>query len=548
MKANVQLLIFGIVLSMVSVGQLKAQLNFTSAATVTIDFSTTIAGVNNGTYAGTGLAPSPAVGQLDSDGLTITGIGNTTGGSISSNFFILPPPDALFAVTAGVDTWFGMSPLGDWSIVLQVDNNIPGTSIYSFDVDFQMLFRNLSPADQTYKLEYAPSPTGPWTQFGGTIELPPGIPTNPFWLPFSFGAGALCTGEIASGSSIYIRLSGAGVAADALAFNTLTITPVTTPFCTLTNITSFTTANVEDVTLDLNWAEDGSGDCAETYLVVGREGVAPASDLVISNLQGLYEAASFNANSNWAARTDGNEVWTQTFFTLGADEVDYFVYKGSGTSVTISGLEQNSNYNFLILATGDKCSWVVGNNITTTTLLPIELASFTAEAREKDVLLEWRTETEVNNDYMVVERSADGVDFFEIGRVRGAGNTQIPQQYSFVDEAPISGTNYYRLRQVDFDGTVTYYRIITVSFDGEVVNWQISPNLVHAQTTIHTNRAFEAGSYLQLIDVNGKILKTMKLEPGAFRSQMDLSDLIPGAYFIQMNRQGRVSTKRIMKK
>jgi hypothetical protein len=173
MKANVQLLIFGIVLSMVSVGQLKAQLNFTSAATVTIDFSTTIAGVNNGTYAGTGLAPSPAVGQLDSDGLTITGIGNTTGGSISSNFFILPPPDALFAVTAGVDTWFGMSPLGDWSIVLQVDNNIPGTSIYSFDVDFQMLFRNLSPADQTYKLEYAPSPTGPWTQFGGTIELPP---------------------------------------------------------------------------------------------------------------------------------------------------------------------------------------------------------------------------------------------------------------------------------------------------------------------------------------------------------------------------------------
>jgi hypothetical protein len=543
MKANVQLLMIGMVFSLLSVGQLKAQLNFTTATTATIDFSTTVAGINNGTYAGTGLASSPAVGQLDSNGITVTGISTLNGGSITSS--TIPSANSLFAVTDNGDTWFGLRPNGDWSIILQIDNNIPGTSIYSLDIGFSINYRSLDGSFQTYALEFATNPAGPWSPIGSPV---PGTGILTGWIPFTFPTALVCMGQIASGTSLFLRLSGTGSSTDAIGINSLTITPVTTALCTLTNITSFTTANIEDISLDLNWMEDGSGNCNETYLIVGREGVAPASDLIVSNLQGLYEAGNFNADSDWSNRSNTNEVWDQTFFTLGADEVDYFVYNGTGTSVSITGLEQNSNYNFLIMATGEKCSWVVGNNINTTTLLPIELTSFTAEVREKEVLLEWRTQTETNNDYMVVERSANGIDFFEIGRVQGAGNTQIPQEYTFTDKAPISGTNYYRLRQVDFDGTATYYRIITVSFEGDVEGWQVSPNLIYERTTIQTNRAFDPGSFLQIIDLNGKIIKTMRLEPGAFRAEIDLSDLIPGAYFLRMNRQGRVSIKRIIKK
>ncbi len=548
MKTNVQLILAGMMTWMLSSTALNAQLSFTTTSAVTVDFTNTVMGINNGAFLGLGLASSPTPGQLDSDGVTITGLSNTMGGSIPSDFFIPSPSDALFAVIDGSDNWLAVSPTGDWSIVLQIDNDIPGTSIYSLDISFSINFRNLDEDDQVYTLEYATNPGGPWTQFGNTLTIPSFVPENVFWLNFTFDAGILCFGELTSGSSMFLRISGSGSATDNIAFDEVTFTPVTTSFCSLTNITSFATANVEDVTLDLNWMEDGSGDCAETFFVVGREGVAPAADLLVSNLQGLYEAGDFNASSNWATRSDLNEVFTQTFFTLGADEVDYFVYKGSGNSVTISGLEQNTNYNFLIMATGEKCAWTVGSNINTTTLLPIELLSFTATAKEEEVVLNWRTQTEINNDYMAVERSEDGVDFYEIGRVLGAGNTQVPQEYSFRDQAPIWGTNYYRLKQVDFDGTPTYYRIISVEYDAHLISWQVSPTLATDQLMIHTNKAFEAGSSLQILNLSGQVLKTLNAETEAFRQSLDVSSLPSGPYFIRLNRQGRVTVKRFVKR
>lgn len=548
MKPGTQLILAGLILWLFPSLSLKAQLNFTTAAAVTVDFTNTVVGVNNGAYLGLGLASAPAPGQLDADGISVSGITNTAGASITSDYFIPSPSDALYAVIDGSDNWFAVAPVGSWNVVLQIDNNIPGMSIYSFDISFSIQFRNIDANDQTYKLEYATNIAGPWTQFGNVLSVPSGIPVSNFWGGATFNAGTLCMGEIASGSSVYFRISGAGAATDNIAFDEVTFTPNTSPLCNITNITSFTTANVKDMTLDLNWTVDGSGDCTETFFVVGREGVAPAADLLVNNLQGLYEASNFNANSNWAARTDANEVFAQTLFTLGADNVDYFVYKGSGTSVTISGLDQNTAYNFLILATGGKCSWLVGNNVNSITLLPIDLVDFTGVAREEDILLEWRTQTEANNDYMAVERSSNGVDFFEIGRIPGAGNTQIPQEYRFIDEAPISGTNYYRLKQVDFDGALTYYHIISVNYDANFVAWQLSPTQVSDKLLITTNKAFEVSTLFNIIDLHGRLIRTISAEAGAVRQQINLSGLVSGPYFLQVNRQGLINTKRFIKK
>ncbi len=532
---------------------IKAQLSLASLGAATIDFQTTQTGVNNGTYNGmfSPASGAPNVGQLDSDGIMVSGISNTAGGMITSSILETPPSDALYAITDGGNTWFGLSPNGSWSIILRIDNNIaPATSFHSLDINFDFRIWNNDIADQTYTLEYGFSAAGPWTQVGQSISIPPGvIPVTPVpvWVGTALNIGVICTGEVTSGSSVFLRLSGAGAATDRIAFNSMSVTPVTTASCTITNITSFTTANVEDVTLDLNWTEDGSGNCSENYLVVGRQGVAPASDILVSNLQGLYDETDFSANSDWSMRGNANEVFNLTSDILGADNVDYFVYKGTGTTASISGLDPNTAYNFLILGVDGICAWTSGGDVNTTTLLPIELSSFEGQAFLEGIKLRWTTETETNNDYMILERSIDRTNFREIGRIKGAGNTLVRQEYNFVDQTPSEGTNYYRLKQVDFDGTETYYHIIAVDFNYKIDAWQLSPTLAREQLRIHTTKVFEADSYFQIIDLNGKVLQTIPALVNQLSQIIELGTLQSGSYILQLMRGGESSVKRFIK-
>lgn len=96
--------------------------------------------------------------------------------------------------------------------------------------------------------------------------------------------------------------------------------------------------------------------------------------------------------------------------------------------------------------------------------LPITLVSYDAKVDDQTVLNQWTTAMEINNDYFSIERSADGVNFEEVGQVKGAGNSSNTLQYEFVDQHPLSGVSYYRLRQTDFDGRFTYSKTVAVNF------------------------------------------------------------------------------------
>lgn len=100
--------------------------------------------------------------------------------------------------------------------------------------------------------------------------------------------------------------------------------------------------------------------------------------------------------------------------------------------------------------------------------LPIELVYFSAElGNNASVQLDWATASEVNNSYFEVERSTNGKEFTSINNQSGAGNSSSLRNYSFTDEAPLSGVSYYRLKQVDFDGKFTYSNLITVTIKNE---------------------------------------------------------------------------------
>jgi len=97
--------------------------------------------------------------------------------------------------------------------------------------------------------------------------------------------------------------------------------------------------------------------------------------------------------------------------------------------------------------------------------LPVTLDNFKGIVSDKAITLFWETATELNNDYFTVLRSANGLDFEEIGMLQGAGTITQRQYYTFRDKQPLSGPNYYKLRQTDFDQKIRYSEIIRVDSD-----------------------------------------------------------------------------------
>jgi len=109
--------------------------------------------------------------------------------------------------------------------------------------------------------------------------------------------------------------------------------------------------------------------------------------------------------------------------------------------------------------------------------LPIELLSF--DAKKGDgfyVDLSWITASEQNNDYFTVEHSQFGKDWYEVGIVKGAGNSNSILKYKLRDNKPFEGLSYYRLKQTDFDGSFTYSDIRVVNFTSESPEILVYPN------------------------------------------------------------------------
>jgi hypothetical protein len=168
-------------------------------------------------------------------------------------------------------------------------------------------------------------------------------------------------------------------------------------------------------------------------------------------------------------------------------------------------------------------------------LLPIELLFFEAEKLGRRTLLTWRTASEKDNDFMAVERSADGRAWQELGRVRGAGTTTLPQDYRFVDERPLPGLNYYRLRQVDFDGTTEYHRVVALDFRADKQGEpRLFPNPAHERLTVALPAAAAQPTELLLLDVQGRVLRRWAVPAGEIQQDFGLEGLAPGLYFLRV--------------
>jgi hypothetical protein len=152
-------------------------------------------------------------------------------------------------------------------------------------------------------------------------------------------------------------------------------------------------------------------------------------------------------------------------------------------------------------------------SVTSENPLPVELLAFNAEYKNNTVALHWTTASEKNNDYFSVQRSKDGKHFQELLRIKGAGNTTAIQHYEAVDENPFPDLSYYRLKQVDFDGSEKISLPVAVKIPSSD-NLSIVSVVAFSQSElislqIYAGRNMEVR--LLLMDTRARIVKEEKL-------------------------------------
>lgn len=172
--------------------------------------------------------------------------------------------------------------------------------------------------------------------------------------------------------------------------------------------------------------------------------------------------------------------------------------------------------------------------------LPVQLGNFTVKESNQKVLLNWVTFSELNNKGFAVERSNDGINFKQIGFVNANGSNNSPTQYLYTDESPLLGTNYYRLKQIDLNGTIAYSEIQSVVFNNKVTV-TFYPNPVKNTLTVDGNGKQLSGTIV-LYDVNGRIVAQSKLEAVQVFT-IDVSKLPAGNYHYRLNTINGTFTK-----
>jgi hypothetical protein len=178
--------------------------------------------------------------------------------------------------------------------------------------------------------------------------------------------------------------------------------------------------------------------------------------------------------------------------------------------------------------------------------MPVELIHFSAKERAHNtVLLNWATASELNNSHFEIEHSVDGKDWKSIGDVRGNGTTFEKVNYSFEDRNPTK-MNYYRLKQVDFDGAFEYSQVRAVEL-GNVADIEVFPNPASNFVNVHSQGATNI-ELIEILDVSGRLL----LHQEGFGSesefiQVDISKLGRGIYFMNIQNGKHSKIRKIVK-
>ncbi len=354
-----------------------------------------------------------------------------------------------------------------------------------------------------------------------------------------------------------LTVLGFSVLAGLIIVGCFTILTVTQPSTVLISQSFSATANVEI---------QGQTDANPHYAIVGLK---VPNDFTIDTVRftGAYTGKCSFLPANVPDKEPGGQVdyWTDSLearYPSGAD-MKWVVYQSDTNYVTIASTVNSllyvkmkagattGTFNIGYFVTDAALDFTdptyysasLNNPMTVTSVVPVELTSFTATGTSEGVHLKWETATESNNQRFEIERSSDNQNFVVMGSVNGKGNSTEKTRYSFTDKGLNAGKYFYRLKQVDFDGSITLSQVIEVEYSvpQNFVLSQNYPNPFNPGTMISFGLPVESDVTLAIYNASGELIKTVaqgRLQAGTHSVNFDASDLSSGIYLYNLSAKG----------
>lgn len=177
--------------------------------------------------------------------------------------------------------------------------------------------------------------------------------------------------------------------------------------------------------------------------------------------------------------------------------------------------------------------------------LPIELSSFNVKKSNGDALLVWTTETEIDNARFEIEHSDNNLNFIKIGDIEGAGDSFNQIEYSFLHRNTIKGNNYYRLKQIDFNGSYSYSNTKSIFIERNNTN-HLYPNRASQKITlVIAESGFD--SNVEIFNLTGQSIFKKKFNPLETTIPIDISNLQPNLYLLKLSSNNNVDLFRFSK-
>lgn len=258
---------------------------------------------------------------------------------------------------------------------------------------------------------------------------------------------------------------------------------------------------------------------------VNGNGIGNYKDIILNNITpvGNWFADFYEASHNPVTLASGFTNTQRPLRLWAADFSEFGISPSDISSIAYFKIILNGNSDVAFVAYNH-------NAINFSSVLPVQLSSFTAENTNDDIKLSWQTFAETNSDKFLIETSLDGTNFSVLGETKARGYSSNPIKYSYVHESVNAGVHFYRLKQVDLDGASKYSKIIKVEVKEEKLV-SVYPN--PASSTVMIRHSLAKGNeFAQIISPDGNVVQQSHFKAGSTETKFSVSHLRKGLYFV----------------
>jgi surface protein len=254
------------------------------------------------------------------------------------------------------------------------------------------------------------------------------------------------------------------------------------------------------------------------------------------NLSSLYDMTSMLDNSGLDCNNYSETLKDWAYNSVG----------GKGNHTTPSGIKLGAatlKYSSGVKTAHDiltqAAGWTIDDDsVGACIVTPVTLLSFTAKAQANNTaLLQWATTSETNNKGFGIQRSPAGaswIDLTFVNSLASGGNSSVQINYQFTDNSPLAGENYYRLKQVDLDGTASYSAVQELNFNNLSTALQVSPNPATDKVRVTLPAGASDNVPFKLVTADGKVILSGTMSNISGYGSISVSNVATGLYFLQI--------------